>query len=181
MYRLATVRAAPRDRITIGRPRPGFVLSVCVVLVNYVIGNNAEIAATRASCRFRWECWLPNLILVVLPAIVLMTRMGRWLGERQRREGPMSKIRRWWRRMRMQREAARSAPGHDRPTTPSPRIQVEGPRRIAFDFRPSCDRYLTVRLIAPLLLVLASTAGSTSWWTSPIISTTWPRPGRRST
>ncbi len=59
----------------------------------------------------------------------------------------------------MQREAARSAPGHDRPAAPSPRVQAAGPRRIAFRFPALLDRYLTVRLIAPLLLVLASTAG----------------------
>ncbi len=139
-----------------GRGR-GFVLSVGVVLVYYVIGNNAEIAATQGKLPVWLGMWLPNLVLVLL-SVFLMTRMGRWLGERQRREGPISRIRRWWRRRQMEREAARAAPGHDRPTAPTARAEAST-RRIAFRFPALLDRYLTVRLLAPLLLVVASTGG----------------------
>jgi lipopolysaccharide export system permease protein len=136
-----------------GRGR-GFVLSVIVVLVYYVVGNNGEIAAAQGTIPVWLGMWLPNLVLLVV-AMVLMTRMGRWLGERQGREGPVARIGRWWRRRRVERAAARAAPGHARPIA----ARGDPPRRLAFRFPALLDRYLTFRLVAPLLLVLASTGG----------------------
>jgi LPS export ABC transporter permease LptG len=138
-----------------GRGR-GFVLSVAVVLLYYVIGNNGEIAATEGKVPVWLGMWLPNIALFVL-AVFLMTRMGRWLGERQPREGPLSRLRREWRRWREERAAAASAPGHARPVgskLATPRRR----RRVAFRFPAQLDRYMASRLIAPLVLVMASTA-----------------------
>lgn len=140
-----------------GRGR-GFVLSVAVVLIYYVIGNNAEIAATQGKIPVWLGMWLPNLVLAAI-ALFLMTRMGRWLGERQRREGPVSRLRRWWRQRKLEREAARAAPGHARPTAAAAPTTVASASRTAFRFPAMLDRYLTARLIAPLILVLASTGG----------------------
>lgn len=139
-----------------GRGR-GFVLSVAVVLLYYVVGNNAEIAATQGKLPVWLGMWFPNLTIAALAA-VLMMRMGRWLGERQRREGPVARLGRWRQRRRLEREAATAAPGHTRPMTPV-RRSGGAPRRMAFRFPAMLDRYLTVRLLAPLLMVLASTGG----------------------
>jgi LPS export ABC transporter permease LptG len=137
-----------------GRGR-GFVLSVGVVLMYYVIGNNGEIAALDGKLPVWLGMWLPNIALGLL-ALFMMTRMGRWLGERQPREGPISRLRREWQRWRDERAAAASAPGHARPVgaRAAPR---RGRHRVAFRFPSQLDRYMASRLIAPLVLVMAST------------------------
>jgi len=138
-----------------GRGR-GFVLSVGVVLLYYVIGNNGEILARDGRLPVWLGMWLPNIVLTAM-GVFLMTRMGRWLGERQRGEGPVARLKRWRRERLLQREAALSAPGHTRPTT-ALKSTSRDRRRTAFRFPALLDRYMVARLAAPLMLVLVSTA-----------------------
>ncbi len=138
-----------------GRGR-GFVLSVAVVLLYYVIGNNGEILAREGRLPVWLGMWLPNIALAVL-GVILMTRMGRWLGERQRLEGPVARFLRWRKERSRQKEASRAAPGHARPTTALKSIN-RNRRRAGFRFPAQLDRYVVGRLVAPLLLVLVSTA-----------------------
>jgi len=138
-----------------GRGR-GFVLSVGVVLLYYVIGNNGEILALEGKVPVWLGMWLPNITLAVI-ALFMMTRMGRWLGERQPREGPISRLQREWRRWRDERAAAESPPGHARPVGSKPTTHRPR-RRFAFRFPALLDRYMASRLISPLLLVMASTS-----------------------
>jgi len=138
-----------------GRGR-GFVLSVAVVLLYYVIGNNGEIFAREGRVPVWLGMWLPNIVLAILGGI-LITRMGRWLGERQRREGPVARVVRWRRERLRHKELVHAAPGHARPTT-SLRSTVRSRRRTGFRFPAKLDRYVIGRLAAPLLLVLFSTA-----------------------
>jgi LPS export ABC transporter permease LptG len=141
-----------------GRGR-GFVISVAVVLVYYVLGNNGEVLAMEGTLPVWLGMWLPNITLTVL-ALVLMSRMGRWLGERQSREGPIHRITRRWQEWRLARQARHAAPGHARPTHSttigvSPEVRRQ---RRSTRFPALLDRYVVARLLAPLLLVLASTA-----------------------
>ncbi len=139
-----------------GRGR-GFVLSVAVVLLYYVIGNNGEIMAREGRLPVWLGMWLPNMVFAAL-GLLMMTRMGRWLGERQAREGPMSRLRRWRRERQQEQEAARSAPGHPRPSTRVLTSNLRDRRRSAFRFPAQLDRYMVARLVTPLLMVLVSTA-----------------------
>jgi LPS export ABC transporter permease LptG/LPS export ABC transporter permease LptF len=112
-----------------GRGR-GFVVSVGVVLVYYLVANQGEMMAMEGRVSPWVGIWLPNIVLMVV-ALFLMTRMGRWLGERD---------------------------GHvEPPHTGSIPIQVQR-RRYASRFPALFDRYITRRLLPPLLLVVFSTA-----------------------
>jgi LPS export ABC transporter permease LptG/LPS export ABC transporter permease LptF len=138
-----------------GRGR-GFVLSLVVVLLYYIMLNNGEIQALEGRIPAWLGMWLPNLVLGVA-ALFLIRRMGRWLGERQGRENPVHKIRSWWRRRNARRRSARGAR----------REQAEGltgsipvalqRRRYGAGFPTMLDRYVTQRLVAPILFVLLST------------------------
>jgi LPS export ABC transporter permease LptG len=83
--------------------------------------------------------------------------MGRWLGDREKAENPLSRavktIRIWW--------ADRRQGGHNgraqTPHTGSIPIQIQR-RRYASRFPALFDRYITRRLLPPLLLVVFSTA-----------------------
>jgi LPS export ABC transporter permease LptG/LPS export ABC transporter permease LptF len=140
-----------------GRGR-GFVISVAVVLVYYVLGNNGEVLAMEGSMPPWLGMWLPSIALTVL-AVILMSRMGRWLGERDSGEGPIHRLTRRFQEWRLGRQAKRAAPGHARPAHPTVAVPLEARRqRRATRFPALLDRYVAARLLAPLLLVLASTA-----------------------
>jgi LPS export ABC transporter permease LptG len=138
-----------------GRGR-GFVVSVGVVLVYYLVANQGEMMAMEGRVPPWLGIWLPNIVLMVV-AFYLMTRMGRWLGEREKAENPVSRIVksiRNWRARRQQRgRNGRAEPPH----TGSIPIQVQR-RRYASRFPALFDRYITKRLLPPLLLVVFSTA-----------------------
>jgi len=136
-----------------GRGR-GFVISVAVVLVYWIVGNNGEMLALEGRTPVWLGMWLPNLALAVL-SFVLMARMGRWLGERAPRESVLRRLRRQWRRWQRRRRAAAVAPGALRPPELDA-VEVAW-QRVETRFPALLDRYLIRRLIAPLLLVLLST------------------------
>ena len=139
-----------------GRGR-GFVVSVAVVLVYWIVGNNGELLALEGRVPAWLGIWLPNLALAVL-SLVLMARMGRWLGERAPRESLLRRLRRQWRRWRrsQQHQAAHAARGAQQ--APPEADLGEPPRQhVETRFPALLDRYLIRRLIAPLLLVLLST------------------------
>lgn len=138
-----------------GRGR-GFVISVAVVLAYYLVANQGEILAIEGVLPPFLGIWLPNIVLTAV-ALVLMARMGRWLGEREGREGPLARllkaaVERWrsWRAGTRQGKLATEMSG-------SFPIVIQR-RRYANRFPALLDRYLTRRLIPPLLLVLGSTA-----------------------
>ncbi len=140
-----------------GRGR-GFVISVGVVLAYYLVNNQGEVLAIEGAVPTWVGIWLPNIILSVV-ALVLMFRMGRWLGEREPRVNiivrGIKSIRSWWQTLRRRRPATA---GHftDELTGSVP-IAIQR-RRYANIFPALLDRYLTRRLLPPLLLVLCSTA-----------------------
>jgi LPS export ABC transporter permease LptG len=138
-----------------GRGR-GFVVSVGVVLVYYLVANQGEMMAMEGRIPAWLGIWMPNIVLMVV-ALYLMTRMGRWLGEREKAENPLSRVVksiRDWRTKRQQRNRYGQA---EPPPTGSIPIQVQR-RRYASRFPALLDRYITKRLLPPLLLVVFSTA-----------------------
>jgi len=138
-----------------GRGR-GFVLSIAVVLVYYVMSNNGELLALEGKIPIWLGIWLPNLSLTLL-SLFLLQRMGRWLGERQSGEGFVGFTLRQWYQSRKTKTVDRAAPGHPRPITGSIPAALQR-RRYSFGFPTLLDRYITRRLLSPLLFVLLSTA-----------------------
>jgi LPS export ABC transporter permease LptG/LPS export ABC transporter permease LptF len=138
-----------------GRGR-GFVVSVGVVLVYYLVANQGEIMAMEGRVSPWVGIWLPNIVLMLV-ALFLLTRMGRWLGEREKAENPISRIVKSIRDVGVKLQA-RGRDGHvEPPHTGSIPIQVQR-RRYASRFPALFDRYITRRLLPPLLLVVFSTA-----------------------
>jgi len=139
-----------------GRGR-GFVISVAVVLVYYLVNNQGEVLALEGKIPTWIGIWLPNIVLTIL-AVVLMVRMGRWLGEREPREKLIVRgikaVRTWWRGLRQPQPPTRVFTDEMTGSLP---IAVQR-RRYANIFPALLDRYLTRRLLPPLLLVLCSTA-----------------------
>jgi LPS export ABC transporter permease LptG/LPS export ABC transporter permease LptF len=138
-----------------GRGR-GFVVSVGVVLVYYLVNNQGEMMAMEGRVPPWLGIWLPNIVLMVV-ALVLMRRMGRWLGDREKAENPLSRlvkaIRVRWTDWRQGGQNGRA----ETPLTGSIPIQIQR-RRYANRFPALFDRYITRRLLPPLLLVVFSTA-----------------------
>jgi LPS export ABC transporter permease LptG/LPS export ABC transporter permease LptF len=138
-----------------GRGR-GFVVSVAVVLAYYLVNNQGEMMAMEGKVPPWFGIWLPNIVLMSV-ALILMRRMGRWLGDRERSEGPVSRLfktaRNWWRRWRQHSVDGRVISPH----TGSIPVQVQR-RRYSNRFPTLFDRYITRRLLPPILLVVFSTA-----------------------
>ncbi len=137
----------------------GFVLSIGVIMVYYVILNHGELLAREGRIPAWLGPWLPNLLLAAM-ALPLLGRMGRWLGERRRSRGMFgvlgarirdtahrlhSMLPSWRERRRM--EATGKIP-----------VVLEGRRRVN-RFPALLDRYLLMRLVVPLVGVLATTVG----------------------
>lgn len=141
-----------------GRGR-GFLLSIGVVLLYYVLNNHGELLAVEGRIPVWLGMWAPNLLLTTA-AVLMMRRMGRWLGERQAPGNPIlrgvRKLAEWVRRRRSQRRRARGAVNGE-PLTGSIPIRLQR-ARYGGGFPSLLDRYLTHRLLAPLFLVLISTA-----------------------
>jgi LPS export ABC transporter permease LptG/LPS export ABC transporter permease LptF len=138
-----------------GRGR-GFVVSVGVVLVYYLVNNQGEMMAMEGRVAPWLGIWLPNIVLMAV-ALFLMGRMGRWLGDREKPENPVSRFVKWARGL-----WARQSPADTRGQTISPHtgsipIQVQR-RRYATRFPALFDRYIARRLLPPILLVIFSTA-----------------------
>jgi LPS export ABC transporter permease LptG/LPS export ABC transporter permease LptF len=136
-----------------GRGR-GFVISVGVVLAYYLVNNQGEMMAMEGKVPPWLGIWLPNIVLMAV-ALILMTRMGRWLGEREKAENPVVRLLKW-----AGRRWSRSAPGgsgSERPPSGSIPLQVQR-RRYSTRFPALFDRYVTRRLLPPILLVVGSTA-----------------------
>ncbi len=139
-----------------GRGR-GFLLSILVILVYYVMFNHGELLASEGRIPVWLGIWFPNLLLSA-GAILLMRGVGRWLGERQHGGGLLSSlVRRWrdhssvWRSARGAVEARQGREGVGAGTPLK--------RRVMGGFPTLLDRYLTRRLLLPLALVLVSTSG----------------------
>ena len=138
-----------------GRGR-GFVLSLGVVLLYYIMLNNGEIQALEGRIPAWLGIWLPNLALTI-GALLLIRRMGRWLGERQGRDNLVRRVRSRWRTWRTTRRHARGREDEDiGGLTGSIPVALQR-RRYGAGFPTMLDRYVTRRLAAPILFVLLST------------------------
>jgi len=139
-----------------GRGR-GFIVSIGVILAYYVMNNNGEILAVEGRIPAWLGMWIANLILMTLAAF-LITRMGRWLGERQRPEGFIA---RWFRRRKTHRrevvQAGRRLPEGEVLADGIP-IELDRRRMFWSGFPTILDRYVIRRLIGPLAMVLVSTS-----------------------
>ncbi len=134
----------------------GFVVSMGVVLVYYMISSQGRVLAIEGRLPPALGIWLPNLILTAV-ALFLMRTMGRWLGEREKGESLIPRAIRGWREWREQRRSRLAAVGPRRPLTGSIPVEIQR-RRYATRFPALFDRYVIRRLLPPLLLVLGSTA-----------------------
>lgn len=130
-----------------GRGR-GFVLSLAVVLVYYVVINNGELLVLKGTIPAWLGMWLPNMLLLVV-ALSMMGRMGRWLGERQGRRGLLSRL---WEALRF---AIRGRSGREDRVTGSIPVALQR-RRYSAGFPTLLDRYVLRRLLAPFAIVLLS-------------------------
>ncbi len=137
-----------------GRGR-GFVVSIGVVLAYYLVNNQGEMMAMEGTVPPWLGIWLPNIVLTLV-AFILMSRMGRWLGEREKAENPISRIVKWLRDRRHRSQPVRAIGGERQPTGSIP-VHVHR-RRYATRFPALFDRYITRRLLPPILLVVFSTA-----------------------
>jgi len=139
-----------------GRGR-GFVLSIAVVLVYYVMNNNGELLVLEGKIPVWLGIWFPNIMLTTI-SLFMMRRMGRWLAERHRGGGIVVRLIRRWRRWRAAVQAKTSDGTSDgTPVTGSIPVSLQR-RRYGGGFPTRLDRYLTRRLMGPLLMVLISTA-----------------------
>jgi LPS export ABC transporter permease LptG/LPS export ABC transporter permease LptF len=136
-----------------GRGR-GFVVSVGVVLAYYLVNNQGEMMAMEGKVPPWLGIWLPNIVLMAV-ALVLMRRMGRWLGEREKAENPVSRTVKWARGWLSR--TTQEGQGVEKPPSGSIPIQVHR-RRYSTRFPALFDRYITRRMLPPILLVVGSTA-----------------------
>lgn len=132
----------------------GFIVSVGVILTYYIVNNNGQLLAAEGRIPAWTGVWIANFLLGIF-ALVLITRMGRWMGERQR---PESRLARWI-RQRKQRRRARGGAGRsmaDGEVLSSAYPVGLEPRRVSTGFPTILDRHIIRRLVGPLALVLVS-------------------------
>jgi LPS export ABC transporter permease LptG len=138
-----------------GRGR-GFIVSIGVILAYYIMNNNGELLAVEGRIPAWTGVWIANLVLSCF-AFVLITRMGRWMGERQRPEGFIAR----WVRQRRVRRRARALPGRavadDEPLSSGYPVGLQR-QRVSSGFPTILDIYVIRRLLGPLALVLVSTS-----------------------
>jgi len=131
----------------------GFVISIVVILGYYVLQNHGELLAREGEIPIWLGIWLPNIMLMAL-GLLLMTRMGNWLGERETREFFLVS---WFRKLRGKQELApaRTTSGHI-PLTGAITVGIKR-HQYSNRFPALLDRYLFRRLLFPLALVVLST------------------------
>ncbi len=141
------VRAGSRGR--------GFLFSILVVLVYYILSSYGEFLVIEKGVPAAIGMWIPNLALAAA-GVVLSLKMGRWLGERQRPEGWITRLVGYLRKLG-RRKLRRSSDAVGTKTLTGS-IPIEIQRRVyGGGFPTLLDRYLIRRLMSPLLLVLLST------------------------
>jgi LPS export ABC transporter permease LptG len=134
----------------------GFVVSVGVVLIYYVISNYGQMLASEGRLPPWLGIWAPNLLLMTI-SLFLMSRMSRWMGERESRENPLARLVAGIKGWRTERRT-RAYRGHPvRPATGSVPLNIQR-RRYGTRFPTLFDRYLVRRLLPPLIMVVGSTA-----------------------
>ena len=138
-----------------GRGR-GFIVSVGVILAYYIINNNGELLAVEGRIPAWTGVWIANFILLCL-AIFLISRMGRWMGERQRPEGALARWIREWRTLRRRRVVAGTTIPEGEALSGGYPVGLQR-RRISTGFPTILDKYVIRRLLGPLALVLVSTS-----------------------
>jgi len=142
-----------------GRGR-GFLLSILVILLYYVMFNHGELLAAEGRVPVWLGVWFPNLLLSG-GALLLMRRVGRWLGERHHGAGLLSSLARRFRELVL----SGGGGGGAADAAGRRRGDLDGAsgsslrRRFVWGFPTLLDRYLVKRLALPLILVLISTSG----------------------
>jgi LPS export ABC transporter permease LptG len=132
-----------------GRGR-GFVVSILVVLVYYVVLNHGELLALEGRIPVWLGTWFPNMFLAAA-GLFLIRWMGRWLGERGSSNGGwLTRALRRWQENRLNRRIERGRTG----SIPVSVLR----RRYATRFPALLDRYVIRRLAYPFGLVLLSTS-----------------------
>jgi len=134
----------------------GFVVSVGVVLVYYVISNYGQMLASEGRLPPWLGIWAPNLLLMTI-SLILMRRMSQWMGERESRENPLTRLVAGIREWRAERRARAYLGRAVRPATGSVPLNIQR-RRYGTRFPTLFDRYLVRRLLPPLIMVVGSTA-----------------------
>ena len=138
-----------------GRGR-GFIVSIGVILAYYIMNNNGELLAVEGRIPAWMGVWIANFILLCF-AFILISRMGRWMGERQR---PESSLARW---IRQRKASRRARAGAGRAMSDGEVLSGGYPvglqrRRVSTGFPTILDTYVIRRLLGPLVLVLVSTS-----------------------
>jgi LPS export ABC transporter permease LptG len=134
----------------------GFVVSVAVVLIYYVISNYGQMLASEGRLPPWLGIWAPNLLLMTI-SLFLMSRMSRWMGERESRENPLARLVAGIKGWRTERRARAYRGRAVRPATGSVPLNIQR-RRYGTRFPTLFDRYLVRRLLPPLIMVVGSTA-----------------------
>ncbi len=135
----------------------GFLLSIGIIVLYYVILNNGEFLARQGKVPSFAGVWAANLVIGVT-ALVLLRRNGRWLRERRRDGGFIARVAQ---ALAGRIKAAR--PGlaggglaeGGTPLTGSIPLALQT-QRTAVRFPALLDRYLTTRFLGPLAFVLVS-------------------------
>lgn len=135
-----------------GRGR-GFIISLGVVVLYYILSNHGELLAQEGRIEPWLGMWSANIVLT-LAALVMMRRMGYWIGERGGSDNFVARIWQRWRRWRL--DHGERADLGERPPTGSIPIAVQR-RRYSAGFPTMLDRYVTRRLLSPIFMVLLST------------------------
>jgi len=136
----------------------GFLLSIGIIVLYYVILNNGEFLARQGKVPAFVGVWAANVVLFVA-AIVLLRRNGRWLGERRRGGGLLGAVVQALRtRLRVLGKLFGRGRSEERtPLTGSIPVALQRQRTGAVTRFPTLlDRYMTLRFLAPLAFVLLS-------------------------
>ena len=137
----------------------GFVVSVTIIMLYYVLLNHGEVLSREGRIPPWVGPWIPNLVLLMV-AYPLLARMGRWLGERRRGAGVLSgaaSLARHGLRL-LGSLLPRRKEARPRAATGKIPVALRGGRRV-LRFPAMLDRYVLLRLLSPLLGVLATTVG----------------------
>lgn len=156
VFGLIAVPLAIGSRAT-GRGR-GFLISVGVIIMYYVILNNGEFLARQGRIPAFAGVWAANL-LAAGTAMVLLRRKGRWLGERSRGSGWMAAaiqaVADWLQSVRTALSTGRRTDVARPPLTGSIPLALQR-QRSTVRFPTLLDRYLSLRFLGPVAFVLLS-------------------------